>query len=188
VDIGAFWEIIDSAREENDGWEDMYEPLIYRLVKLEAGEILLWQGIFAEYQRLSYKNKLWAAAYVINGGCSDDGFDYFRGWLTAQGKEVFLGALKDPDSLAEVEATEEEVEYEDMLGVAADAYFKKTGAKDRKYDLFYAELEKYPLADELKKEMVSEIEYAKDIDIEWDEENEDDLKNLLPKLCEAFDF
>jgi hypothetical protein len=76
MDIGIFWEMIDSAREEGDGWEDMYEPLINRLVKLEASEILIWQNIFQEYQRLSYKNKLWAAAYVINGGCSDDGFDY----------------------------------------------------------------------------------------------------------------
>lgn len=37
----------------------------------------------------SYRNPLWAAAYVINGGCSDDGFDYFRGWLIVQGHEVY---------------------------------------------------------------------------------------------------
>jgi hypothetical protein len=188
MDIKTFWKIIDSARKENDGWEDMYEPLVNRLAKLEGNEILLWQNIFDEYQRLSYKNKLWAAAYVINGGCSDDGFDYFRGWLMAQGKKIFLNALKEPDSLTKVEAVEEDVEYEDIFGVAADAYFKKMEVNDSNYDLFYAELKKYPLPDELKKEMISEIEYAQDIDIEWDNENEDDLKKLLPELCKAFDF
>ena len=25
----------------------------------------------------SYRSSLWAAAYVINAGCSDDGFGYF---------------------------------------------------------------------------------------------------------------
>jgi hypothetical protein len=186
MDIKAFWEIIDSARRENDGWEDMYEPLIDRLVKLEPNEILMWKNIFDEYQNLSYKNKLWAAAYIINGGCSDDGFDYFRGWLTAQGKRVFLNALKEPDSLAEVEATEEEVEFEEILGAASKAYFKKMGMENRDYSFFNNELKKNPLPDELKKEMVSEIEYADDIDIEWDDENEDDLKKILPKLCKIF--
>ena len=35
--------------------------------------------------------------------CSDDGFIDFRAWLIAQGREVYLAALKDPDSLADVE-------------------------------------------------------------------------------------
>ncbi|WP_342210876.1 LysR family transcriptional regulator [Streptomyces sp. DH-12] len=45
---------------------------------------------------------LWAAAYVINGGCSDDGFDYFRGWLIAQGREVFERAVARPGALADL--------------------------------------------------------------------------------------
>jgi hypothetical protein len=32
---------------------------------------------------------LWGPAYIMNGGCSDDGFDYFLGWLVGQGREVF---------------------------------------------------------------------------------------------------
>lgn len=187
MDIGTFWEIIDFAREENGGWEDMYEPLVDRLAELEADEILLWENIFNEYQCLSYKNKLWAAAYIINGGCSDDGFDYFRGWLTAQGKKVFLNALKEPDSLARVEVAEEDVEFEDILSAASAAYFKKTGVEDD-YDLFCDELNKNPLPDELKKEMASEIEYATDIDVEWDGNNEEGLKKLLPELCKTFDL
>ena len=186
MDIQMFWKIIDSVRKENDGWEDMYEPLVDRLASLETTEILLWKNIFDEYQALSYKNKLWAAAYIINGGCSDDGFDYFRGWLTAQGKKIFLRALKEPDSLANVEAAEEDVEFEDIISVAVDAYFKKMNVKDKNYELFYKELEKNPLSDKLKRDMFSEIEYAKDIDIEWDEDKEEDLKKILPKLYKAF--
>ena len=36
----------------------------------------------------SYRWDLWGAAYLANGGCSDDGFDYFRGWLIGQGRKV----------------------------------------------------------------------------------------------------
>jgi hypothetical protein len=42
----------------------------------------------------------WGAAYLANGGCSDDGFDYFRGWLIGQGRKVYETVLADPDSLA----------------------------------------------------------------------------------------
>lgn len=30
-------------------------------------------------------------------GCSDDSFDYFRGWFIAQGKDVYMDALAEPD-------------------------------------------------------------------------------------------
>ena len=50
----------------------------------------------------SYRTRLWAAAYVINGGCSDDGFDYFRGWLIVQGRHVFEQAVVNPDALADL--------------------------------------------------------------------------------------
>ena len=36
-------------------------------------------------------------------GCSDDGFIDFRAWLIAQGKEVYMNALRDPDTLADIE-------------------------------------------------------------------------------------
>ena len=38
----------------------------------------------------------------MEAGCSDDSFSDFRMWLIAQGKEVYLNALKDPDSLSGV--------------------------------------------------------------------------------------
>src|ERR1019366_8386102 len=44
--------------------------------------------------------KLWGAADLICGGCSDDGFEYFRYGLIAMGRKVFESALKNPNSLA----------------------------------------------------------------------------------------
>jgi hypothetical protein len=179
----TFWQMIDDARKEAGDWEEMIEPLTKSLEKLSETEIFQWQQIFDEYQRLSYKNKLWAAAYVINGGCSDDGFDYFRAWLTAQGKDAFMGSLYDPETLADI-AEGDDAEFEDIMSVASAAYFSKHGI-ERDYDRFYNELDKYPLSDALKSEMANEIKYAPDIDVDW---NEDGLKELLPKLCGAYDW
>ena len=61
-----------------------------------------------------------------NGGCSDDCFTYFRGWLIAQGETVFYNALKDPETLEYIEDGED-VECQHMLNVAEWAYEIKTG-------------------------------------------------------------
>ncbi|WP_202610450.1 DUF4240 domain-containing protein [Herbidospora solisilvae] len=61
------------------------------------------------------------------------GFDYFRGWLIAQGRTVFHQALADPDSLAgnpvvvQAAAAGEDLWCEDMPGVAWDAHLAATG-------------------------------------------------------------
>ena len=175
-----FWAIIDEARKHAGGWEEMAEPLIDSLAGLEVPDIVKWEQIFREYQNLSYKKKLWAAAYVINGGCSDDGFDYFRAWLIAQGKDAFMAALEDPETLADDDACEGE--FEELLGVAYEAYFKKFDIEDD-YDHFDEEMAKHPLSDKEKAEIAAEIKYADDMENDWDE---DDLKEWLPKLCEVF--
>ena len=41
---------------------------------------------------------------MCGNDCSGDGFIDFRAWLIAQSNEVYLAALADPDSLADVEA------------------------------------------------------------------------------------
>lgn len=189
MDVTQFWSILDTARNRAGGWEDMLSPLVTLLSELETNDLMIWARIFDEYHHLSYKEKLWAAAYIINGGCSDDGFDYFRGWLTAQGKDVYLSALNDPDSLAVVDACEGDVEFEDILGAAFDAYREKMKIQDAlTYDHYLAELDKYPLPDQIRQEMISEINYADGMDLDWDEDDEDSLSKLFPKLADAFDF
>jgi hypothetical protein len=51
----------------------------------------------------SYDARLWLAAVTLINGCGDDTFTDFRDWLIAQGKARFEAALKDPDSLADLE-------------------------------------------------------------------------------------
>jgi hypothetical protein len=74
----------------------------------------------------SYDWGLWGAACVINGGCSDDCFDYFRAYLISRGREVFEAAVADPDSLASVEIDDEE-SWEDWMSPSMYAVEARTG-------------------------------------------------------------
>jgi Protein of unknown function (DUF4240) len=84
----------------------------------------------------SYHWDLWGAAYLLNFGSSDDGFDDFRGWLLAQGRAVWEAALRDPDGLAKLPKVRRlaperrwEGRYwcQDILDVAYKAYEQCTG-------------------------------------------------------------
>ena len=103
MDNGSFWKLIDTSRQAAEGDpEQQLKELESLLDELSVDELVDFQAIFVSYFRASYTWPLWGAAYVIGGGCSDDGFDYFRGWLISRGEKVFSAALADPDTLASV--------------------------------------------------------------------------------------
>jgi Protein of unknown function (DUF4240) len=123
---GEFWSLINATRSGNDLYEHV-EAIQLVLSQRTASDIVDFERHMVDLLASSYTWNLWGAAYLINGGCSDDGFDYFRGWLIAQGQSVFDNALADPDSLANVPDLEEDVECEEMLYVARSAYEVVTG-------------------------------------------------------------
>ncbi|MFE5807655.1 DUF4240 domain-containing protein [Streptomyces sp. NPDC056491] len=132
MDKQTFWKLIETARADADP-----QGVASRAARLLADrpetEVAQAQQVLWDLLAESYRAPLWAAAYVINGGCSDDGFDYFRGWLLTQGREVFEAALADPDSLAAHAAVREaaaeglELEDESTLSIAWTAYRAAVG-------------------------------------------------------------
>ena len=127
----TFWSLIEESHTLAHGDDNAQCKILQgQLEQLPATEIQSFDQIYDEMRMASYDNRLWAAAYIINGGCSDDGFEYFRGWLISRGQKVFDAALQDPGSLAEVITHEEgegDFELEEMLYIARRAYEKKTG-------------------------------------------------------------
>ncbi len=131
-----FWEHIRATRRLDP--DEHAERLAARLAKLPVKEILSFGRWWQTMKARSYTWKLWGAAYLINGGCSNDGFEYFRNWLILRGREVFEAAVRDPESLAAVLKGDGEVEAE--VTPAYDAYCAATGEDD-----YVAALEKqYP--------------------------------------------
>jgi len=156
-----FWKLIDSAREEDADPESVAAAVKSRLEKLGAEEVLGFEWELTKRHAETYRWDLWAIAYIVNGGCSDDGFDYFRGWLIAKGRNYFEAALANPVRAAD-DAEPDANECEDMLSVAASVYKSKTG--------------KYPPRSDIP--LPSEPAGKK-----W---KEDDLQSLYPELCERF--
>ncbi|MCC7368515.1 MAG: DUF4240 domain-containing protein [Chloroflexi bacterium] len=126
MDDAAFWQLIEESRENAGGDpNEQAAELTDLLSALPAGEIVQFDRRFRELLVQAYRWDLWGAAFLIDGGCSDDGFEYFRCWLISQGRRVYEEALADPESLAE--RAEPDVEAESMLYAAADAYEVETG-------------------------------------------------------------
>ncbi|GAA1969235.1 DUF4240 domain-containing protein [Kitasatospora viridis] len=126
-----FWQIIDEARDAADGDpEEQADLLVERLVQLTPDEVIDFARLFeARFQR-AYTRELWGAAHLLLGGASEDTFDYFRCWLIAQGREVFEGAVHQPDDLADLvpDFDEEEDGDAEEIGFAADeAHEQLTG-------------------------------------------------------------
>jgi hypothetical protein len=136
MDVNQFWDLVEEARHTAGSPSDAEETAARATALLaarEPQEIIDAQQILWDLMATSYQAPLWAAAYLINGGCSDDGFDYFRGWLIAQGRTVFDQVVADVDQLAKVElvrtavAEGMELECESTLGIAWNAHRKATG-------------------------------------------------------------
>jgi len=183
MDKSRFWKLIDDANRDAAASGDIAGCLSEKLADMDIRDVLRWQQIFYAYLKMSYKNKLWAAAYVINGGCGDDGFDYFRCWLIAQGKDVFLGALADPDSLAKVDVEMEGAEYEEMFSVSKNAYLKKLGMSQPDSDKFWVAYEEHASSEDEPQDLAVDIHFPPDIDLEWEE---GDLESVVPALCAKF--
>jgi hypothetical protein len=77
-----------------------WPALTDHLATLTEQDILEYYECFEKMHRALYRRDLWAAAYLIGGGCSDDSFIDFRAGLIAQGHDWYHKAAA-PDSLAD---------------------------------------------------------------------------------------
>lgn len=125
----TFWQLIDTVRAEANNDETQFEShLIPYLEKLELSDLVEFDYHLRELVAQAYLNQLWGAAYIINGGASEDGFYYFRSWLVMQGKDVYEKALTEPDSLVEVcDQIKFDAEAEEVLYAARNIYEQRTG-------------------------------------------------------------
>jgi hypothetical protein len=135
MDRDRFWAIIAKSRAgfdpgRRDGNQaDQVERLTALLAALPGDEIVAFQRCFDDAMNDAYDWDLWGAAYLIGGGCSDDGFMDFRSWLISMGRDVYDAALRDPETLLEVaDAPGVEVTaFEELHYVPGQAYEEKTG-------------------------------------------------------------
>ena len=138
MDERGFWEVVEEARPakgrgllrrrpSTPDLAEHSERLVEALAARGQDEIADFDRIWHELSARAYRWDLWGAAFVINGGCSDDCFDYFRDYLISLGRGAYESALSDPESLAGFAHSEDEVDYESISYVAMEAW-ERSGA------------------------------------------------------------
>ncbi len=165
MDSGNFWQIIATSESRSSGdYEKQQTELEKELLKLTAIEILEFDNKFRALKGEVYNWDFWAAAYIINGGCSDDCFSDFRGWLIGRGETIFENAVKDINTLVQLEYTNDG-DWEGLSYIPSDAYEKKTG-----------------------NDMPQGVRESLEINgEEWSEEG-DDLRNKYSELWKRFEM
>jgi len=180
IDQDSFWALLDRAADvcgpdlvSEDDW------LRDQLRAMGPGEALRFHHIVQEYLRLSDKYGLWSAARLMSGCCidTDGSFTDFRCWLIAQGKEPYLAALKDPDSLAKLEPYGD-CAFDSLYFVGGYVYMGKTGCHPNEVKMPEGLQEELAL-------LSADIVYAPNIEypLEWNE-----LETYLPRLCARYTF
>jgi hypothetical protein len=176
VTLDEFWEHIRKSKRR--GPDAHAERLTSRLAKLPPEDIVDFDYWWNLMHGEAYHWNLWGAAYLINGGCSDDGFIDFRSWLILQGREVFQAAVSNPDTLADVEVGEEEAYCE--CYPASYAWFEATGTERDEAGYVAQEAAyrtKYPNKDERKEPDMGEA---------WEFDDDEEVRKRLPRLAARF--
>ena len=115
------------------------DRLVAALTGRGPSEIVDFGHWWSVARQHAYTSGLWAAAYLMMGGCSDDGFIDFRSWLVLRGQTAYYAALANPEALADVDLKEHEepscecypdtAAYKAATGQDAKAYFAAVEVK-----------------------------------------------------------
>lgn len=157
-----FWDIIELSEKG--------EKLVDVLCQLTLDEIFGYRFWWEHFVRISYTEELWAVAYVVMNGCSDDSFDYFRFWLIARGRTVFLDAMNNPDSLCDefdfiMNPEERYLPEKELYDYAIYEALKRRGTSHEREKINYE---------------IPYIPYPK-LTLKWDAEDKESMQRVCPR-------
>lgn len=124
-----FWSVIEATNPAHRGDQRQLAELRRRLDTLSTPDLESFIRVNDRLMAQSYNWDLWGAAYVAQGGASDDAFEDFRKWLISNGKSVFEQVSADPDSLADIipAGYEGDASFEEFSYLFADIWTERTG-------------------------------------------------------------
>ncbi len=134
MDDAGFWELIDTSRASSKPTSgdlgDQQDAILEELLtNLPAAEIAAFDRIFRRLHAAANTWDLWGAAYLIEGGCSDDGFTDFRSGLIGLGRRTYEDAVRDPATLASQPTRGVDFTNELMMYAAPQAYERVAGSE-----------------------------------------------------------
>lgn len=181
MNTDEFWDTVSAARARTTDELTFAEALADLLTHRSLSEILAYRVHFDTLRDALYRWDIWAAAYLIGGGCSDDSFIDFRSGVIAQGRDWYERVAADPDSLADhpgvlaaaADSADDALFDEDTTYAPGDAYERLTGDSDGFYDALHR-------LDATGSR--PEPDMGEDFDFDDDEE----MRRRLPRLAALF--
>ena len=165
MEIDQFWNIVEKVHRASGGDMDKKcELLETELRALPLDEVVSFHRHFDECEDRAYTWELWAAAYIIGGGCSDDAFSDFRSTLISMGRQTFEQTLADPEFLVGIDYDAEAAQYEGYQYVPTKVETELGGGKR------FPRYQAHP---------------AEPAGVPWDEEK---VAELFPRLGEKYDY
>ena len=176
MDEEQFWAIVQTAVDEAGDDEAEYLDVVKReLSKLPLKEMIGFRLRTDKLLYDSYTSEMWCAGYLMNGGCSDDGFEYFRLWVISRGRKAYEAAMANPDNLIDYIGDDDEMdffEFELFWYVALEAFEEAVDAE--LYD--YIDDENFK---------TREGNYP-NFEFNWEEDEPESMQKLCPRLFEKF--
>ena len=170
----VFWALIDSSIKASGGLglgggaagsEAQLRSLGRALGRLSSDDLIEFNEQYWRCHASAYRWDLWAVAYLIHGGCSDDGFHDCRTWFISMGRQVFEDVMRDPDSLA------------DVLGSINPPFMLEGGISEVVGDVYEALTDEYlPVA------VATDSEQPAGEDFDFDDDRE--MQRRFPRIFE----
>lgn len=175
LDENLFWKIVDSSVKNSSNQNEQEKYLVSEISKLSPKQIVGFRSRTDKLLYDTYTSEMWCAAYIMNGGCSDDCFEYFRNWVISRGRDVYYIAKENPDTLIfqKDHGDEGMFEFELFWYVALKAFKNTTGK------------ELYDYIDE-NNFRTKEGNYPQ-FEFNWQERNPESRKKLCPNLYAEFE-
>ncbi|RQQ21304.1 DUF4240 domain-containing protein [Burkholderia stagnalis] len=176
MNIDKFWDIVEQCKDSVRP-EGALEALLSELPPEEIAEFFF---IFCRLESYAYSEIMWCAAYLLNYGCSDDGFIDFRRGLISKGRGIYELALKNPDDLVCLWG-QGDIRNESYGHAAHGAYASRTGLSEEQasdYLYGYKQGEKFDLY--IDGRLFNRGPLAE----WWDFDDEQENRKRLPRLTE----
>ncbi|SHK54486.1 DUF4240 domain-containing protein [Hespellia stercorisuis] len=158
INKDTFWQLIEEAKMQCG--KDLNASLWWikkGLLRMPPEHSLQFHRFLHAYYEAASRYGLWTAVNLIKEeGCTYEEFVNFKAWLVGQGKEVYMAALANPDSLVAVEKYEN-CEFELLSYVGNEIYKEQTGRSA--YDDCTQEMDQ-----EMLQEVSKDIKYHPMID------------------------
>jgi len=122
-----FWSIVDGVSAAGGDMRAKCELLATALRGLPTADVAAFCVQFDECDDRAFTWELWAAAYIMGGGCGDDAFANFRATLISMGRKTFESVVAAPETLTDLEIDPEQAFYEGYQYVAMTVYEEMTG-------------------------------------------------------------